>query len=160
MEFQLKYELLIRRWCIEKGALLLANDWRICIQQYIDLSERSIHRNCKQRNIHPCSHFSNAQLDSVIVGHSYGRKTMQGLLHSKGIRIGQKVMSIGCSVLHIMQQAMVRNFIWIKMKWKTDEIWDHSCCCSRRIQQEDHWIYHHPSQKCYSNLCVVQATTN
>ena len=67
-------------------------------------------------------HFSNAQLDSVIavavrsVGHSCGRKTMQGLLYSKGIRVGLKVMSIGCSILQIMQQAMVKNFTWIKMK--------------------------------------------
>ena len=83
MEFLLKYELFIKR-CVEKGETYSAISLRLksMLPRTCGLSER---RFCKEQNIHP---YSNAQLDSITaaavesVGHSYRRKTMQGLLHS------------------------------------------------------------------------------
>ena len=74
------------------------------------LSDRSIRRFCKSRNIQYRSHLTTAQLDCIVtqavrsVGHSYGRKTIQGLLRSKGIRVGQ--IKIGESLSRVAPHAM------------------------------------------------------
>lgn len=59
------------------------------------LSSRSVRRFCKLTGITRRDKVSNEELDSVItecvcqVGHQYGRKTMQGLLASRGVRVGE-----------------------------------------------------------------------
>ena len=98
MDFLLKYELFIKR-CVEKGETYSTISLRLksMLPRTRGLSERSVRRFCKKLNIHPYSHLSNGQLDSITaaavrsVGHSYGRKTMQGLFRSKGIRVGESV---------------------------------------------------------------------
>ena len=62
-------------------------------------SERSVRRFCDLHGIHYQSGLTERQLDHVVgkavhcVGHSYGRKTMQGLLKSQGINVGQNRIS-------------------------------------------------------------------
>ena len=60
------------------------------------LSCRSVHRYCLTRDIHYRSGLNARELDVVIsarvgfVGHSYGRRTMQGLLRAEGVNISQR----------------------------------------------------------------------
>ena len=74
------------------------------------LSDRSVRRFCRERSIRRRSHLTNAQLDCVVahavrtVGHSYGRKTMQGLLRSRGLRVGQA--RIGDSLSRVAPHPM------------------------------------------------------
>ena len=54
-------------------------------------SARSVRRFCSEQNIHYRSNLSAQDLDRVVqdgviaVGHSYGRRTMHGLLASRGV---------------------------------------------------------------------------
>ena len=65
-------------------------------------SERSVRRFCDLHGIHYRSGLTEGQLDDVVgravhcVGHSYGRKTMQGLLKSQGINVGQNRVNHSC----------------------------------------------------------------
>ena len=60
------------------------------------LSARSVRRFCVSRGIHYRSRMNDQELDVHValrvqtVGHSYGRKTMQGLLRVSGIRASQR----------------------------------------------------------------------
>ena len=60
------------------------------------LSPRSVRRFCAQRGIHYRSCLNNTQLDRLIsstvrrVGHSYGRRSIQGLLRSHGVNVSQR----------------------------------------------------------------------
>ena len=59
------------------------------------LSSRSVRRFCAERGIRYRSGLSDTQLDHIVssrvsrVGHSYGRRSMQGLLRSDGINVSQ-----------------------------------------------------------------------
>ena len=63
------------------------------------LSERNIRRFCSTHGIHYRSRISDGKLDLVVsrlvqvAGHSYGRKTMHGLLRCEGIRVSQNRVS-------------------------------------------------------------------
>ena len=63
------------------------------------LSERNVRRFCSTYGIHYRCGLADEQLDLEVsravevVGHTYGRKTMQGLLSSKGIHVGQNRVS-------------------------------------------------------------------
>ena len=63
------------------------------------LSERNVRRFCRGNRIHYRSRFSDRQLDAEVciivrsVGHTYGRKTIQGLLRARGIRVSQSRVS-------------------------------------------------------------------
>ena len=56
---------------------------------------RSVRRFCALRGIWYRSGLTNAELDHIVssrvrtVGHSYGRRSMQGLLRSQGIHVSQ-----------------------------------------------------------------------
>ena len=62
----------------------------------LGFSSRSIRRFCAERGIHYRCGLTDQQLDRVIasliqsVGHSYGRRTMHGLLRAIGIHISQR----------------------------------------------------------------------
>ena len=59
------------------------------------LSAISLRRYCRSRGIHYRTNLSSVDLDRVIhsavawVGHSYGRRTLHGLLRSNGIHVSQ-----------------------------------------------------------------------
>ena len=63
------------------------------------LSERNVRRFCKDHEIHYRSGLADSQLDAEVccvvraVGHSYGRKTIQGLLRARGIHVSQRRVS-------------------------------------------------------------------
>ena len=73
------------------------------------LSSRSVRRFCHSRGIHYRSYLSESSLDRIIhsrvsqVGHSYGRRTLQGLLRSEGLRVSQR--RIGSSLRRIFPRA-------------------------------------------------------
>ena len=60
------------------------------------LSIRSVRRFCQERRIHYRSHLRDDELDEVVrrcvlnVGHSYGRRSLHGLLRSRGIHVSQQ----------------------------------------------------------------------
>ena len=62
-------------------------------------SARSVRRYCSEENIHYRSGLSDCQLDKLVadrvqaVGHSYGRRTMHGLLRAQGIHVSQRRLS-------------------------------------------------------------------
>lgn len=66
------------------------------------LSVRSVRRFCSERGIHYRSGFSDDELDAVVrrrvtfVGHSYGRRSLQGLLRAEGICVSQ--LRLGASL--------------------------------------------------------------
>ena len=63
------------------------------------LSSRSVRRFCFRRGIHYRSRLSTASLDRLVhsrvsqVGHSYGRRTLHGLLRSEGVHVSQQRIS-------------------------------------------------------------------
>ena len=60
------------------------------------LSVRSVRRFCSSRGIHYRSNIGDRKLDELVrlrvrnVGHSYGRRSLQGLLRAEGIRVSQR----------------------------------------------------------------------
>lgn len=60
------------------------------------LSARSVRRFCRRRGIRYRSNLNDIELDVIIResvirhGHAYGRRTMHGLLASRGIHVSQK----------------------------------------------------------------------
>lgn len=73
------------------------------------LSPRNVRRFCTQRGIHYRSGLTDFQLDNVVsstvyrIGHSYGRRAMQGLLRSRGIFVSQR--RLGLSLRRIFPMA-------------------------------------------------------
>ena len=60
------------------------------------LSARSVRRFCRLRGIHYRSNLSEDELDAIVhhfvsrVGHTYGKRSLHGLLHSEGIHVSQQ----------------------------------------------------------------------
>ena len=60
------------------------------------LSVKSVRRFCSSRGIHYKSNIGDRELDEFVrlrvrnVGHSYGRRSLQGLLGAEGIRVSQR----------------------------------------------------------------------
>ena len=60
------------------------------------LSSRSVRRFCLSRGIHYRSRLNASSLDRIVhlrvsqVGHSYGRRTLHGLLRSEGLHVSQR----------------------------------------------------------------------
>ena len=75
------------------------------------LSARSVKRYCQTHKISRRSRLTEAQLDVVVhhavqrVGHSYGRRTMQGLLSSHGIFAGER--RVGRALQRVDPEAQV-----------------------------------------------------
>lgn len=73
------------------------------------LSSRSVRCFCSSRSIHYRSRLDTPNLDRVIrsrvsqVGHSYGRRTLHGLLRSEGICVSQR--RVGDSLGRVFPQA-------------------------------------------------------
>ena len=100
MELLLCYKVDITRWVregrshFEVSSLLVSKH-----PGKRGLSERSVRRFCKDHGIHYRSGLANSQLDAEVcravrsVGHYYGRKTIQGLLRARGIRVSQSRVS-------------------------------------------------------------------
>ena len=71
----------------------------VCGPQVRGLSSRSIRRFCSQRGLRHRGFLDDATLDRIInnlirsVGHSYGRRTMHGLIRSIGFRVSQSRVS-------------------------------------------------------------------
>ena len=73
------------------------------------ISARSLQRFCHSRDIHYRSNLSTVELDRLVqyavtrVGHSYGRRSLHGLLHSQGIHVSQS--RIGASLRRVFPLA-------------------------------------------------------
>lgn len=73
------------------------------------LSSRNVRRFCLSRGIHYRSRLTASSLDRIVhsrvsqVGHSYGRRTLHGLLRSEGLHVSQQ--RIGDSLRHLFPQA-------------------------------------------------------
>ena len=82
---------------------------RIILPSQRGLSARSVRRFCAAIGIRFRSLLDTASLDCLIqsrvslVGHSYGRRTLHGLLRSEGINVSQR--RIGSSLQHVFPHA-------------------------------------------------------
>ncbi len=62
----------------------------------LGISRRSVRRFCTRRGIHYRSRLSDQELDQIVaarirsVGHSYGRRTLHGLLSAQGVHVSQR----------------------------------------------------------------------
>ena len=81
------------------------------------LSSRSVRRFCAMSGIRYRSGLTNAELDNVVssqvhtVGHSYDRRSMQGLLRSQGIRVSQRIGSALRRTFHQAHSQRLTNIV-------------------------------------------------
>ena len=79
------------------------------INSSLGFSPRNIRRFCAERGIHYRCGFTDQQLDRLVasliqsVGHSYGRRTMHGLLRALGIHVSQR--RVGASMGRVAPRA-------------------------------------------------------
>ena len=87
---------------------ILCGDSLISVSLYLQsvfpgvrgFSIRSVRRFCEERDIHYRSYLCDNDVDIVVrqcvfdVGHSYGRRSLQGLLRASGIQISQQRIAI------------------------------------------------------------------
>ena len=81
------------------------------------LSSRSVRRFCSLRGIRYRSGLTNAELDHIVssrvrtVGHSYGRRSMQGLLRSQGMRVSQARIGSALRTFPFAHAQRVANIV-------------------------------------------------
>ena len=69
----------------------------------LGLSARSVRRFCRRQGVHYRSGLTDSELDREVslsiqsVGHSYGRRTVQGLLRARGIHVSQRRIGVSMS---------------------------------------------------------------
>lgn len=67
-----------------------------CFPSVIGLSTRSVRRFCRERNIRYRSNLSDEEVDRLVsrcvfsIGHTYGRRSLHGLLRSEGVHVSQR----------------------------------------------------------------------
>ena len=97
-EIMAEYEGEIRWRVVHRGDSLLSVSRHLqrMFPGVTGLSVRSVRRFCSSRGIHHRSNLGDCELDAVVrsvvlnVGHSYGRRSLQGLLRAEGIRVSQR----------------------------------------------------------------------
>ena len=91
-----RYEAEIRRY-VSEGVSHASISRRLChlVSSHRGFSERSVRRFCAERDIHYRSRLSDRELDVRVrsavhsVGHSYGRRTLHGLMRSQHLHVSQ-----------------------------------------------------------------------